>query len=218
MESAASLPVLFGMERSVYTRIARLAFEEKGQPYVLQEVEIFGPDGVPAEHFERHPFGRIPALRHGDFALFETSAIARYIDEEFAGPSLQPGDPRRRARMNQVIGIVDAYAYRSMVWGVFVERVLYPLSGRSPQETKIASSLQTAQVCLTAFTTIMDSAPFLAGEAVSLADLHAYPILRYFALAPEGQGMLERFPAVSEWLASMARRRSVELTVAQYEA
>ena len=62
--------VLFRLERSVYTRIARLAIEEKGVPYLLQEVEIFGPGGAPEEHFERHPFGRIPVLEHGNFSLF----------------------------------------------------------------------------------------------------------------------------------------------------
>jgi len=41
-------PVLFGLSRSVYTRIARLALEEKGVRYTLEEVEIFGPTGAPA--------------------------------------------------------------------------------------------------------------------------------------------------------------------------
>ena len=111
---------LFGLERSVYTRIARLALEEKGIPYSLHEVEIFGPNGVPAEHLLRHPFGRIPVLQHGAFALYETAAITRYIDEAFPGPLLQPREPETRARMNQIIGVLDSYAYRPMVWGVFV--------------------------------------------------------------------------------------------------
>jgi Glutathione S-transferase, N-terminal domain len=53
-------PVLYGLSRSVYTRIARLALEEKGVRYTLEEVEIFEPVGAPAEHLVRHPFGRIP--------------------------------------------------------------------------------------------------------------------------------------------------------------
>jgi glutathione S-transferase len=106
---------LFGLERSVYTRIVRLVLEEKAVAYTLRETEIFGSDGVPAEHLVRHPFGRIPALRHGDFSLYEASAIARYVDEAFAGPALQPTAPRARARMNQAISILDSYAYRPMV-------------------------------------------------------------------------------------------------------
>ena len=96
----AACPInLYGLERSVYTRIARLALEEKGVPYALCEVEIFGPDGVPPEHLARHPFGRIPVLEHGDFWLYETTAITRYVDEAFPGPNLQPHEPMAQARM-----------------------------------------------------------------------------------------------------------------------
>lgn len=114
--SSSTSPILFGLERRVYTRIVRLALEEKGVPYSLQEVEIFGPGGVPDSHLGRHPFGRIPALQHGAFVIYETSAIGRYIDEAFQGNSLQPPEVQQRARMNQFISVLDSYAYRPMVW------------------------------------------------------------------------------------------------------
>ena len=57
-----ALPVLYGLERSVYTRIARMALHEKGVACRLTEVEIFGPDGVPESHRLRRPFGRIRCL------------------------------------------------------------------------------------------------------------------------------------------------------------
>ena len=53
---------LYGLSYSAYTRIARLALEEKAVPYQLEEVEIFGAGGVPAAHAKRHPFGKIPVL------------------------------------------------------------------------------------------------------------------------------------------------------------
>jgi glutathione S-transferase len=171
-------PILFGLERSVYTRIARLALEEKRVPYQLSEVEIFGPQGVPPEHLERHPFGRIPVLRHGEFELYETSAITRYIDERFSGPALQPKDTQHRARMNQIIGLLDAYAYRPMIWGVFVQRVRVPANGGTPDEAEITRSLALAGKCLTALERLASFGPFLAADHVTLADLHAYPMLR----------------------------------------
>lgn len=94
-------PLLFGLERSVYTRIARLALEEKEVLYSLHEVEIFGPGGAPQQHFERHPFGRIPVLQHGDFSLYETGAITRYVDESFPGPALQPASRPAAARADE---------------------------------------------------------------------------------------------------------------------
>ena len=39
-----------------------------------------------------HPFGRVPALQHDDFVLYETNAIAAYIDDVFPGPKLTPAD------------------------------------------------------------------------------------------------------------------------------
>jgi glutathione S-transferase len=212
-----SEPILFGLERSVYTRIARLAFEEKRVPYELREVEIFGPHGVPPDHLERHPFGRIPALRHGAFALYETSAITRYIDEAFAGPHLQPEGAQQRARMNQIIGLLDAYAYRPMVWGVFVQRVRIPAGGGTPNEGEIARSLAAADACLAALERLAAAGPFLAADHVTLADLHAYPMLRYLSLAPEGQALLLQHAGIARWHDSMRRRASVAATGSSLE-
>lgn len=214
---AQANPVLFGLKRSVYTRIARLALEEKGVPYSLQEVEIFGPAGVPKDHLERHPFGRIPVIQHGTLSLYETSAITRYVDEAFPGPALQPGIPSQRARMNQVIGLLDSYAYRPMVWGVFVQRVSVPLNGGSPDETEVATSLRSSATCLNALVSLLGPGPTLVGESISLADLHTFPILRCLCLVPEGLALLESHRALQRWYETMLARPSVARTASRYE-
>ena len=208
---------LYGLPRSVYTRIARLTLEEKVVPYRIEEVDIFGPGGVPAAHTKRHPFGRIPVLCHGDLSIYETAAICRYVDEAFPGPSLQPPTPSERARMAQVIGLLDSYAYRPMVWGVFVQRVRLPMTGGSTDESLVAKSLKESHIALEALASLVGDSPFLVGNTLSLADLHAYPILRYFSLAPEGQTAIGEHRAVAEWLARLGTRASVQRTVTQYE-
>jgi glutathione S-transferase len=206
---------VYGLERSVYTRIARLALEEKGVPYTLCEVEIFGADGVPTEHLVHHPFGRIPVLEQGGFWLYETTAITRYVDEAFPGPSLQPREPMARAKVNQIVSILDSYAYRSMVWGVFVERVL---SGSSFDEASVRESLAASEKCLSALAAIVDCDPFLVTPDLTLADLHAFPILKYLSLAPEGRELVASFPDLDRWLATMLLRPSVQRTQSTYEA
>jgi glutathione S-transferase len=208
---------LFGLERSIYTRIARLALEEKGVAYTLHEVEIFGPSGVPEAHRLRHPFGRIPVLRHGDFELYETAAITRYVDEAFDGPALQPSEPAQRARMNQLIGLLDAYAYQPMVWGVFVQRVRRPLQGEAADEAKIAQSIEQSRTCLQAVIRLAAFEPFLVSRSISLADLHAAPMLRYLSLAPEGKALLDQHHALTTWLQSMLARPSLLRTATRYE-
>jgi glutathione S-transferase len=209
--------VLYGWSRSVYTRIARLVLEEKGVAYALHEVEIFGPSGVPAEHLARHPFGRIPVLAHGELEFYETAAICRYIDETFPGPSLQPPTPTARARMAQVIGILDSYAYRPMVWGVFVQRVGRPLRGDTADEGVVAAALKQVATVLDALASLQGQEPYLAGSSLTLADLHAYPMLKYLSLTSEGSAALAARPQFREWLTHINQRPSAHRTRSPYE-
>jgi glutathione S-transferase len=210
--STTMKPRLYGAPYSVYVRSARLALEEKGVAYDLVPVDIFAAGGPPPEHLTRHPFGRIPAFEHEDFTLYETGAIARYVDETYEGPPLQPACPRRRARMNQAIGILDSYGYRTLVWDIFVERVRATANGRTADEAKIADALPRARTCLQALAAIMGDGAWLIGDALTLADLHALPMLTYFALAPEGRTLLGECSPVARWLERMRERPSVAAT------
>ena len=136
---------LLGLAISVYTRIARLALEEKNIDYVLQEVDIFADAGPPREYLELNPFGTIPCLLHGDLVIYETSAINRYVDEISPAISLQPSPPEQQARMNQIISILDNYCYRPMVWDVYVQRVVVPSGGGLADEASIAAALTLQQ-------------------------------------------------------------------------
>ncbi len=210
--------IVFGAAYSVYVRIVRLALEEKGAPHRLEEVDIFAEGGPPTGYLARHPFARIPAFEHEGFRLFEAAAITRYVDEAFAGPALVPPDTRGRARMNQVIGLLDAYAYRAMVWDVYVERVVVPRKGGTSDEKKIAAGLKTAGTCLVALDDIMGGGDFLAGPAVSLADIHAAPMFECLLDVPEGTALLDRQPPLGRWWARMAARPSMAATAVPSES
>lgn len=205
-----SSPILFGAAYSVYTRICRLTLEEKGVAYRFEEVDIFVPDGPPAAHMARHPFGKIPAFEDNGFALYESGAISRYIDEAFAGPALQPAAPQQRARMNQAISILDSYAYRSWVWGLFVELVSKPRRGLQPDEETVAAA--KAESCCAALGTILADQPFLCGEQISLADLHAAPMLACLVMTEEGRGMIGGNPALDSWWTRLRSRQSLTAT------
>jgi glutathione S-transferase len=208
-----SAPILYGASYSVYARIARLALLEKGVDHIFEEVDIFAQGGPPADHLRRHPFGRIPALAHDGFELFETQAICRYVDEAFAGPALQPATPMGRARMTQIIGILDAYAYRPMVWDIYVERVSRPARGTASDEPRIAAAIPAAERCLGVLQGLMGDAQWLAGsDALSLADLHAAPMLVYLAATPEGAALIARQARIAAWLERMKARPSMLAT------
>ncbi len=205
-------PILFGATYSVYVRAVRLALAEKGVAYRLEEVDIFAEGGPPPGYLERHPFARIPAFEHDGFRLHETNAISFYVEEAFEGPPLMPADARARARVHQILGILDNYAYRTLVWDVFVERIRVPQDGGTADETKISAALERARTCLTALESPMGEAQWLAGGRIGLADLRAYPMLVLFRKAPEGARLLADYPGLVRWFEAMAERPSAAAT------
>ncbi|WP_274629213.1 glutathione S-transferase family protein [Arvimicrobium flavum] len=192
-------PVLYGADYSVYVRIARLALLEKGVEHELAALDIFAEGGAPEWYRELHPFGRIPAFEHDGFHLFETSAITRYVDEAFAGPALQPEEPRRRAVMNQIIGLLDAYAYRAMVWDIYVETVSKSKSGSEVDQARVDAAIPIAEKSLATLARLGHGGRWLVGDELSLADLHAAPIFAYFAKAPIAAPMLDRYGELRAW-------------------
>ncbi|MER8506499.1 glutathione S-transferase family protein [Mesorhizobium sp. M0199] len=195
-------PVVYGADYSVYVRIVRLVLEEKGVGYELVPVDIFAADGIPGWYFEHQPFGRIPAFEHDGFRLYETGAIARYVAEAFDGPALQPVEARPRSRMNQITGLLDAYAYRAMVWDVAVER----LEKTPPDEAVIANGLRQARTALQALSSLKAEGPWLLGTELTLADLHAAPIIGYFVKVAEGRKLLAEFADIQDWYVRIAAR------------
>ncbi|MBX9942613.1 MAG: glutathione S-transferase family protein [Reyranella sp.] len=211
MPAAPRSLVLHGYHFSVYTRIARLVLVEKGVPYERVEVNPFSP-GVPAAYLALHPFGRVPTLVHDGFALYETGAISRYVDRAFAGPSLQPQDPRALARMDQIIGLVDSYGYWPLVRQVFVHGVFRKRTNGEHDPAELARGLVAAAKVLDALEALAAAETFLVGPALSLADLHLGAMIAYFAAAPEGAALLAGRPRLAAWWRQLRERSSLRDT------
>jgi glutathione S-transferase len=107
--STQPAPILYGAAYNVYVRAVRLALAEKGVEHQLVEVDLGAEEGAPANYPHHHSFMRIPAFEHEGERLYEASAITRYIDDMFDGPALMPRSARDRARVNQVISIIENY-------------------------------------------------------------------------------------------------------------
>jgi glutathione S-transferase len=211
--STASTPILYGAAYNVYVRAVRLALAEKGVDYRLIEVELNAEEGAPANYLHHANFMRIPAFEHAGERLYEASAITRYVDEAFDGPALMPRSPRDRARVNQVISVIENYGYRPMVWNIFVERCRAAVAGRRADEDKIAAAVPQVAYALDALEEMTDDkGPHLTGRAITLGDLHLAAMLAYGALAPEGETLVEARPRLQRWWAEMKNRPSMRDT------
>ena len=208
-------PIIYGPALSTYVRTVRLVLEEKAAEYRLVEIDILKGAHKTPEYLARHPFGRVPAFEHDGFALYETSAITRYLDAVVPGIALTPADPRGAARMQQAIAVVDSYAYGAMITGVVMQRVVMPMVGGTTDEAVITAAMPTAELSLQAFESLLGNHAFLAGDSLSLADLHLAPVLAYFSGTPEGQGLLPACPQLTRWWAAVSARPSMTKTQPQ---
>lgn len=203
--------LLRGYRFSVYCRIARMALEEKGVGYGLEEVDPFVPD-LPEDYLRRHPFGRVPVLSHSRVDIYETVAITRYIDAAFDGPELMPVAPVAVARVAQVVSILDSYGYGPMVRQVFEHCVFRPATGEAVDADEIAAGLDKAGVVLDALERIAAEGHVLSEGQITLADCHLAPMMAYFTAAPAGATALADHPALSGWWRRMSQRESLAQT------
>jgi len=204
--------LIHGIPGSPFVRMPIMVCEEKGVPWRLQAM-AFGEQKSPA-HLKRQPFGQIPAIEHGDFALYETQAIVRYIDAAFDGPALTPADPKAMARMSQVMNILDWYVTPSLTAAVCFNRVVKPIVGMPVDEAAVEAALPLTRTALTALADILGARPYFAGEALSLADLVAIAHLDVAPAIPEVAGMLDGSPLLA-WIDRMNVRESVRSTTMQ---
>jgi len=196
---------LYGYQYSVYSWIARLALHEKRVVYSWIEIDPFVKN-VPASYLAMHPFKRVPALIHGPFAVYETGAITRYVDEAFEGPKLQRTDPRERARCNQIISIVDSYAYWPLVRQVFSHSVFRPRMRRQVDDNEVRRGLDAAPLVFAALEGIAGDGQYLCGDDLSLADIHLAPMIGYFVMASEGRKLLEKHIRLTNWWSALSQR------------
>ena len=199
--------ILKGYQYSVYNRIARVVLAEKTIEYKQIEVDPFKE--LSSEYLAIDPFGRVPTLMHNDFSVYETAAITRYLDENFPGPVLQPDDPRARARMTQIISIIDSYGYWPLIRQVFSQKVFAPHEGSACDEGELTSGLKASSRVLEALEKIAEEGRQLSGNTISLADLHLAPMIAYFIQTPEGKAMFSGFSNLTNWWKAIATRQSL---------
>jgi glutathione S-transferase len=203
--------IVHSIPGSPFGRAVMATLEEKGARYRLTPV-MPGTMKTP-QHLALHPFGRIPVLEHDGFRLYETQAILRYLDRLLQEPALTPAEPKRAARMDQVLNVCDWYLFQGCGSVIGFQRVVGPkLMALKPDEAAIEAAMPRARAVFAELARLLDSQPFFAGEALSLADLHVMPQIDFFTLTPEWAELGAPYPNLVDWLKRMQARPSVVAT------
>jgi glutathione S-transferase len=203
--------VIHSIPGSPFGRAVLAALEEKRAAYRLRAVAPAAIRG--AEHLALHPFGRVPVLEHGDYRLYETQAILRYIDRVLPEPALTPADPRAAGRMDQALNINDWYLFPGVANVIAFQRVVRPrLLGLAADEAAIAEAMPRAARVFAELARLLGAQPFFAGEDLSLADLVIAAQLDFFLETPEWPVLADPHPALTAWLGRLRDRPSLRAT------
>ncbi len=190
---------LWGFDGSTYVRTIKMLFVEKGCTRFAQvPLNVLAGEPKRPEHLARHPFGKVPVLDHDGIRILETSAIARYLNDVLPGRSLIPPNPKDRARMDMIIGIVDSYGYGALLGGVAAYH-LFPDFVGGKNDAMREDGIETGRKVIELAMKAKGASDFIAGE-LSLADLFLAPVAFYVSLTPDKNSVFD-VDGFSDWWA-----------------
>ncbi len=203
---------LYGFNVSNYVNMIHFALLEKGAEY---EFVTHYPAQDEAA-LALNPVGKVPVLETEHGLLTETAAILEYIDEVLPGPSLFPGDAFQRARVRQLMHMIELYVE-------LPARRCYPeayFGGRVSEETK-QEAREAMEKGVRALARATNFTPYTAGDSLSAADamlLYSMDLAAGVARKLFEVDLLAHAPGCSELLQRLNERDSARRVAEQRTA
>jgi glutathione S-transferase len=191
--------LLVSFKTCPWVQRAAIVLREKGVDFEFRHIDR---DNRPDWFLAISPHKKVPVLSiDGKVSLFESNAIAEYLDET-VGQRLHPEDPVQRA-INRA-------------WTDFVPTFSDMVTGQAYSEdeaeykediAKIAPAFEKLEAALKAQS---PQGPFFNGAKYSLVDAAYAPFLqRYYYLDRiKPLGVIEKFPRVKAWAEALLKRPS----------
>ncbi len=193
---------IIGVPFSNYVRSLRMLCEEKGVAYKLTPARPQTPEVLAI-----HPAGQIPCMRHGDIALFESKAIATYIDRVFPGAKFIPEDAVGSAQCAQWVSYGNVKVDRWIMREFVVPSAFFDKS-KGPDTARIAAALPEFEKCAAVLDAAVAKTGYLVGDKLSYADMNVLPMLVVSSNFPQGKEILGKFDNLSAYVDKLAARPS----------
>ncbi len=201
-------PEIIGSLRSTYTRAVCMVCEEKGIDYTLTEAALQAP-----ALYAIHPFGKMPVMRCGEVELFESSAIATWLDRAFAAPFVFPADPRLAALTEQWVSLTNTVIDRTLIRTYLFAYIAPGTADCAPNRAAIEAVMPAVREQVGVLDEAVAATGHLVGEAYTFADINLMPILHRLGQAPEGAAALAQAPHLAAYYARHAARPGFQRTI-----
>lgn len=207
---------LFWMSGSPYAWRVQLALEYKGVPYASRRMDSGSGENRSPAFLALNPHGKVPVLKTGDAALYESVAIIAFLDRAHPAVPLFGHTAQEHGRTWQRVSEFENYTRDPLV------EIVRPLLRGYAKDDPEAMRASAARVydALGWMEQALSITPYLAGDDITAADIVALPniqMLRRVAVRPEAIAMVlgledlsVRLPALGAWLARMEKMRGYD--------
>jgi glutathione S-transferase len=161
--------IVYGSSLSPFVRKVLAFAAEKG---IEVELKPSGLGNKDPEFLEASPFGKMPGLRDGDFAISDSSAIVTYLDAVKPDPNLIPTEPKARARTIWFDEFSDTILF-ACGGKMFFNRIVAPRFLGQPGDEEVAARAECDELppLLDYLERVIPESGFLVEDRLTLADI-----------------------------------------------
>lgn len=199
---------VWGRASSANVQKVRWMLAELGLGY--EHIELGGRFGGNREpdYLAMNPNGLVPTIRDGDFVLWESHAIIRYLAAQYGDASMWPQSPVLRAETDRWTDWT-ATTFQPAWLGVFWK--FYRTAAEDRDPALIAAGLEATERCFEIMDARLAMSPWLGGGSLSYADIAAGIAMHRW----RHMGLDRRVhPNVERWADALMTREGYRETVA----
>ena len=197
--------ILYGSTLSPFVRKVMAFAGEKGVEIELKPTGFPNPE---ADFCAASPFRKMPALRDGDYALADSSAIVHYLEAKYPEPALIPAEPRARGRTIWFDEFSDTILF-GCGQKMFFNRIVAPFFLKRPGDEAVAEAAlhdELPPILDYLEKIVPDEGGYLVGDGLTLADIAvAGPFANFQHL---GIDVSDRYPRTADFAARILGRPS----------
>jgi glutathione S-transferase len=189
------------------TNVERVALALAHKGIAVEYVDVDDADRSPVVEVSGQEL--VPVLVDGDLVLYDSPAILEYLEARHPEPPLYPTDESRRAEVRVFV------AWFNHVWKRPPNLIAAEEKKPEPDRQRIAELAQRITDALALFESLLAGRDFLFGDELTVADVVAFPFLKYAVIWEEGDEhrfheilrdampLGDRYPRLEAWIGRM---------------
>lgn len=199
--------LLYEHPLSPYAQKVKISLREKGVAFDVRLPEGIGTGATSGGFSIANPRGEVPALIHGETAVFDSTIILEYIEDVWPAPPMLPSDAASKARARMIEDVMDTQ-FEAITWGLGELNFFKRAEGGLKADMEFRAGRQ-AHAFFAALENHLGDAKWFNGGQFGWGDLSVVPYLNGaagFGIAPDPGSRL------AAWLERANARASVAQT------